>query len=333
MKTRTIYAAQNIYKYILAIPILLVFFFVAYPKQINAVDLTIGTAPTSEKLQLDAGETHNGEIVVWNLSSTTMKYNVIVAGFEQIQNQPGTAIMLSEEAEKKALYSAASWVTVSRDSVTLIPNKNEKIYYSIKVPIDATKGEYNVIIAFMSESETQELLGTGALSTLTSGTPILIKIGDEFLENAELLKFETDKNWYEFPNINFLTQIKNLGDTHITPIGEIVLTNMFGKEVARIPFNENTQSILRENTGAYESTWDYGKFLTNDKQLVLGKITANLIVTYRSFQPGFHPLNAETTFWVIPWRYILIALIIIILTIIIIHRLKKKKKEYKPIPK
>jgi hypothetical protein len=333
MKTQTIYAAQNIYKYILTIPLLLVFFLVCFPNNIHAADLTLGTAPTSEKLQLDPGETYNGEIVVWNLSTITTKYNVIVSGFEQIENQPGTAIMLSEEAEAKALYSASSWVTVDRKSINLIPNKNEKLYYTIKVPKNATKGEYNVIIAFMSESETRQLLGTGALSTLTSGTPILIKVGDEFLENAELLEFSTDKNFYEFPNINFLTKIKNLGDTHITPIGEIVLTNMFGKEIARVPFNENTQSILRGNMGIYTSDWDYGKFLTNEKELVIGKIAAKIIITYRSFQPGFHSLTSETTFWVIPWRYILIALIIIILTMIIVRRLTKKKKEYKPIPK
>lgn len=333
MKTRNIYAAQNIYKYILTIPLTLVFFLVLPINKLFAVEITIGTAPTSEKLQLDPGEVHNGEIVVWNLSTVTTKYDIIVSGFEQVENQPGTAVILSEEAEKRALYSAAAWVTVSKDSINLVPNKNEKIFYSIKVPINATKGEYNVIIAFMSENQQKQAIGTGTLSTLSSGTPILIKVGDEFVENAELLQFTTDKNFYEFPDIIFYTQIKNLGDTHITPIGEIILTNMFGKEIAKVPFNENTQSLLRDNFGTYRSTWDYNKFLTNDKHLVLGKITASLLITYRSFQPGFYPLRAETSFWVIPWRYILIALIIIILTIIIVRKLLKRRKEYKPIPK
>lgn len=333
MKTRNIYAAQNIYKYILLIPFILVFFFVNPFSKLSAAELTIGTAPTSEKLQLDPGETYNGEIVVWNLSTVTTKYNIIVSGFEQVENQPGTAVILSEEAEKRALYSASSWVTVNKDSINLIPNKNEKIYYTIKVPKGTFKGEYNVIIAFMSEEQKNTSIGTGTFSTLSSGTPILIKVGDEFVENAELLQFKTDKNFYEFPNITFFTQIHNLGDTHITPIGEIILENMFGKEIARIPFNENIQSLLREDSGTYESAWNYGKFLTNDKQLVLGKITASLLVTYRSFQPGFSPLTAETSFWVIPWKYILIALIIIILTIIIVRKLVKRRKEHKPLPK
>ncbi len=303
------------------------------PSYAYAAPLSIGTAPTSEMLNLQTGDKYHGEIVIWSLADRTITYDVIVTGFRQIENQPGTAIFLSEEEEKKNLYSAASWITVDKKELVLVPNKNEKIYYDIVVPENATKGEYNVIIALKSQTGKKDLQGTGVVSTLSSGTPILIKIGRDFVENAELLSFKTDKNFYEFPNILFLTKIKNLGDTHISPVGEIVLTNIFDKEIARIPFNENTQSIMRENTGNYESTWDFGKFLTNDKQIVLGPIDAKLVTTYRTFQPGFAPLTAETSFWIIPWRYIAAALLIITLLVIIVKTAKKKKAEYKPLPK
>ena len=311
----------------------LFFFFLFNPLAIHAAPLSIGTAPTSEMLNLQTGDKYHGEIVLWNLSDTAMTYDVLVTGFRQIENQPGTAIFLSEQEEAKNLYSAASWITVDRKEIELVPNRNEKIYYDIVVPKDATKGEYNVIIAFKSQTEDQTIAGTGTVSTLASGTPILIKIGKDFVENAELLSFTTDKNFYEFPNVLFTTRIKNLGDTHISPIGEIVLTNMFDKEIARIPFNQNTQSIMRENTGNYETSWNFGEFLTKDKQLVLGPIDAKLVATYRTFQPGFAPLTAETSFWVIPWRYIVAILLIITFIVIIIKTAKKKKTEYKPVPK
>lgn len=324
---------KNIIYFVVSVFFSLFSFSLFNPSSTYAAPLSIGTAPTSELLNLQAGDKYHGEIVIWNLSDTTTVYDVLVTGFRQIENQPGTAIFLSEEEEAKNLYSAASWVTVDRKEVELVPNRNEKIYYDIVVPKDATKGEYNVIIAFKSQTEDQPLIGTGTVSTLASGTPILIKIGKDFVENAELLSFTTDKNFYEFPNVIFTTRIKNLGDTHISPIGEIVLTNIFDKEVARIPFNANTQSLMRDNTGNYESTWDFGKFLTNDKQIVLGPIDAKLVATYRTFQPGFAPLTAETSFWVLPWRYIVAALLIVTLLVIIVKTAKKKKAEYKPLPK
>jgi hypothetical protein len=243
--------------------------------------------------------------------------------------------MLTEQEESKTLYTATKWTTTSIENIDLVPNKNEKIYYEINVPKDATKGEYTVIIAFISENE-EKLTGTGATTKLTLGMPILIKIGSEFVENAELLKFESDKNFYEYPDITFDTRIKNLGDTHITPTGEIILTNIFNQEVATIPFNPNSQSVLRENIGNYETRWDLGSFLTKDNALVLGPIKAKLIVTYRSFQPGFAPLTSEISFWVIPWKIILIALATIVAILVIVRLIKRKKKTnaiYHPLPR
>jgi hypothetical protein len=315
----------NIFKgiFVLLVFFSLSFLFVAHA---NAADsLSIGTAPTSEKLKLSTGQKYNGELVVWNLTNKAITYNIVVKGFRQIENQPGTAIMLTDTEESKSLYTATNWTKTNISSIDLVPNKNEKIYYEINVPKDATKGEYTVIIAFISENE-EKLTGTGATTTLTLGMPILIQIGDEFVENAELLKFSTDRNFYETPTLTFDTRIKNLGDTHITPVGEIVLTNIFKQEVARIPFNPNNQSILRDNTGNYETNWNLGSFLTKDKALVLGPIKANLILTYRTFQPGFAPLTSQVTFWIIPWKIILIALVAIIATIVIIKVVRKKRR-------
>lgn len=297
-----------------------------------AESISLGSAPTSEKLKLSPGEKYNGELVVWNLTEKAIDYQIVVRGFKQIENQPGTAILLTEEEEERALYTATSWLTMDLTQLTLVPNKNEKLFYEINVPKDATKGEYTVMISFISDNETK-LSGTGATTTLSAGMPILVKIGDEFVENAELLDFYTSSNFFEYPNLTFYTRIKNLGDTHISPTGEIILTNIFNQEIATIPFNPNGQSILRDNSGNYETIWNLGTFLTKDKAIVLGPIKAKLIVTYRSFQPGFAPLTSEISFWILPWKLILIALVAIISIIVIIKVVKKKKNVYRPLPR
>ncbi len=331
MKNLKRYSAPWLNKKItLFLAVFLALFF-AFPKQniFAQTTLNIGTAPASEKLTLQPGEKYEGEIVVWNLSERTTTYDIFIRGFRQIENQPGTAIMFTEEEEQRALYSAAPWVTVSKQKVDLIPNRNEKIFYEINVPEDATKGEYTVIIAFVSEDLQQQLGTTAAFTSLSSGTPILVKVGQDFAENAELLQFDTDRDWYEEPNVKFLTRVNNLGDTHITPVGEIVLTNMFDQEVGKIIFNESGQSILRDNSANYETLWDYGSFLSKDNKIILGPIKADLIIMYRNFQPGFAPLTATTSFWIIPWKYILLLLLIIITTVVVL-RMRKRKKQNPP---
>jgi hypothetical protein len=333
MKNQNLYPAPWSYKITTLVTISFVFLcFFLKTNTFAQSSLTIGTAPASEKLQLEPGEKHEGEIVVWNLSEQTTTYQIYIRGFRQVENQPGTAVMLTDDEESKSLYSAGSWVTVNKSEIELVPHKNEKIFYEINVPEDATKGEYTVIIAFLSDSE-EKSLGTTTFTTLSAGTPILIKIGDEFVENAELLKFTTDKNFYEVPTVTFETRIKNIGDSHISPVGEIILTNIFKQEVGSIIFNANGQSILRENTGNYESTWDFGSFLTKDRKLVLGPIDARLVVTYRNFQPGFAPLVGETSFWILPWKYIILALLIIITTMILLKMRRKRKEEPSQLPK
>lgn len=326
---------KNVYTHTVQILTVFLFVFVLsflFVHPTLADSISIGTAPTSEKLKLVPGQKYNGELVVWNLTDKAIDYNVVIRGFKQIENQPGTAILLTEEEDTRSLYTATSWLKASVSELTLVPNKNEKIYYEINVPANATKGEYTVMISFTSKNDAQ-LSGTGALTTLSAGMPVLIQIGDEFVENAELLDFSASNNFYEYPDLTFYTRIKNLGDTHITPVGEIVLTNIFNQEITSIPFNPNGQSILRDNTGNYETTWNLGSFLTKDKAIVLGPIKAKLIVTYRSFQPGFAPLTSEISFWILPWKLISIALIAIITIIVVIKIVKKKKNVYRPLPR
>lgn len=330
MKNQKVYPApwSNKKRSFLTIFLLSFIFLLSSNKTFAQTSLNIGTAPASEKLQLSPGDTYNGEIVVWNLSGSTTNYNIFVRGFKQIENQPGTAIMLTEQEEARSLYSASSWIKENRRTIDLVPNKNEKIFYEIKIPEDATKGEYNAIIAFISDYEARSL-GTTAFTNLSAGTPILIKVGDDFVENAELLHFDTEKNFYEKPDLKFETRIKNLGDTHISPTGEIVLTNIFDQEVARISFNPNGMSILRDNTGNYETLWNLGSFLNSENKIVFGPLDAKLIVTYRNFQPGFAQLSAETSFWILPWKHIVIA-VLILLTIIILVKTKQKKQKQLP---
>lgn len=310
------------YNGILLLPIIILLLSV-YPICAQ-IALSIGVSPTSKVLKLNPGETYSDEIVYWNLSPEADTYRVFISGFQQIENQPGTAIILTEEEDAIANYSASKWVTVSKDILKLEPNKNVKLQYTIKVPTDATNGEFNVEIFLISENVYKQQ-GTAAFTNLAAGTPILIQIGDDYVQNAELLRFVANKKVYEKVDVDFLTTIKNLGDMHITPTGEILIQNIFRQEVARIPFNRNSQSLLRDTLGNYEDNWTQSGYLSPNNAIAVGPMKARLMLTYRSFQPGFAVLASETTFWIIPWKIIIAILTVILLAIII--RISKKKIE------
>jgi hypothetical protein len=310
--------------YLLTLPVVLLLLF--FSSSIYAKPLSIGTAPTNEKLQLEPGEIYEDNFTVWNLETDATTYYVKVSSFRQVQNQPGSAIYLSEEEDAKNPYSASSWVEVDQTELELIPNKNVTVNYTITVPEKVTLGEYTAEIYFTSENA-QQGDETATYSLLASGIPILITIGDEFAESAEILEFYSTEKIYEKPNFTTLiTRIQNLGDTHITPKGDIVLENIFKQEVGRIPFNEPNQSILRDNSGIYESSWDLDKYITDGK-LAIGPIKAETVILFRRNNPGFAVLDASTTFWIIPWKLIILILIVIIVMYVVLRTKKKKSKE------
>lgn len=290
-----------------------------------AKPLSIGTAPTNEKLQLEPGEVYEDNFTVWNLETSETTYYVKVSSFRQIQNQPGSAIFLTEEEDENNPYSASSWVDVEEEVLELIPNRNVTVDYTITVPDELAPGEYSAEIYFVSE-EAEELGATATYSVLSSGIPILITVGDDYAESAEVIDFYSTKKIYEKPSFaTLITRIQNLGDTHITPKGDIVLTNIFKQEVGRIVFNETNQSILRGNSGIYDSTWNLEKYI-NDGKVALGPITAETIILYRRNNPGFSVLEATASFWIIPWKLIILILTVIIVVYVVL-KLSRKKKE------
>ncbi|MCD4756280.1 hypothetical protein K8R20_01540 [bacterium] len=293
---------------------------------VEAKALSIGTAPTHEKLQLDLGETYKGEFTVWNLAESTITYYVNASSFKQIDNQPGSAIYLSSEEDAKNPYSAKKWITIEQEVIELVPNRNVTVGYTITVPEETASGEYNVEIYFSSEAAEQQDITT-AYNLLGSGIPILITVGDEWAEGAEILDFHSTKKIYESPSLaTLITRIQNLGDTHITPKGDIVLTNIFKKEVGRISFNTANQSILRDQSGIYESDLDLEKYINNG-QIVLGPITAKAIILYKHTDPGYSILSATTTFWIIPWKLIIVILLVIMIPYVTLRTKKKKQKK------
>lgn len=59
---------KNLIYFFVSVFSLLFSFFLFNPSKILAAPLSIGTAPTSEMLNLQVGEKYHGEIVIWSLN-------------------------------------------------------------------------------------------------------------------------------------------------------------------------------------------------------------------------------------------------------------------------
>ena len=259
-------------------------------------------------VQLNPGSTNQGTTSIINESNVPLTFSLSVQDYI-VQDTKGTPTILPPNTLSNK-YSAASWIIVTPTTFTLKPQEKKDIGYFIQVPKDARPGGHYAAIVVTPNTPGQQP---------TNGTTIQTQIGALFYltvngkvnEQAQVTKFTASPSFAEFGPVNILTEIKNLGDLHIQPLGNITVSGLFGNW---------TYNLAKDNIFPGGVARDYQN--TVGQWFMMGPYTAKLAATYG--QNNNLTLSATTTFWVFPWRIALIILLIIIAIILGYKYFKKK---------
>lgn len=148
--------------------------------------------------------------------------------------------------------------------------------------------------------------------------------------------FQSQKRVYEYLPTDFSVVLKNDGNTIVQPFGSIfVQRKSGGQPVAILPINSSGGYILPDSSRTFSSSWSEGFPAYQDiksadnvapkKSLVwdwskaqhfrFGKYTAKMIAVYNDGQRDV-PIEAEVTFWVIPWKLLIVMGVLLIVLII-----------------
>ncbi len=302
--------------------------------QEEATSISLGYAPVSQELKINPGTTYKDSVTIWNLSEDEIEYFITIRGFKQLEDHPGTAILLSEEQDLVSTTSASSWFEIETESILVPSQYNFELDFSITVPEDNSPGEYYAQIFFFTDQKSDLQDAVRTVNNIGGGPTFLIKTGDDLTESMDLLEFKSTKKIYESPNITLNTSISNTGNTHIKPKGIIVLRNILNQELATFEFNPTEQAILRDTIATYITKWDSNYLLTDEGKLAVGPINAELTINYKSDSPGYSPIIGNTSFWIFQWKLALaiLGLIVLILWTIRTIRKNKKAKELQQMP-
>jgi hypothetical protein len=161
--------------------------------------------------------------------------------------------------------------------------------------------------------------------------------------SAKVVDFSVDKKTYEFLPVTLSVRLHNDGNVHLLPGGSIYIKRG-SKQVAVLPFNSQHGSILPNSYRIYTSSWSDGWPVyaqkTQDGKVVLdkngkpvtslswdfskiqhlkfGHYTANLLAVYDNGSRDV-PMEASVSFWVVPWRLILFAILIPLVPALIVY--------------
>jgi hypothetical protein len=155
------------------------------------------------------------------------------------------------------------------------------------------------------------------------------------IREAQIVSLTADKKSYEFLPANFTVKVKSTGNVYVAPYGNIFIAKG-DKQVGSIDVNADRGNVLPKGSRFFTTSWNDGfpayqtkknpdgqiladkngqpqKSLKWDfshaNRLRFGHYTAHLVMIYDNGQRDV-PIEATVSFWVIPWRVIIVLIIV-----------------------
>lgn len=294
------------------------------------INLTL--SPTFLNLTANPKERIDSQFRIRNNSNFTENLRIRLAKFETID---GGKPVLSDVTSSDTFVS---WVDMPEEEFSVSPNETKSVKFSITPPEEASLGYYYAFVV-----ERQRERGSEGQTAIVAGSPALLTLLEVRSPNAkrelQLVDFKTSKLWYEYLPTEFVVRVKNSGNVHIVPTGNIFIDQGNNKDIAILSANESRGNILPQTEREYTSSWTDGfavrvpkeEKLPDGTQVVknsngeteyhvqydfqkadkfrIGKYTANLLLVYDNGERDV-PLEATISFWVIPWKIIGIGIIV-----------------------
>ncbi len=253
--------------------------------------------PPVINLTADPGQSIKTSIKLRDVSPNDLLVQGQVNDFTA-NGEDGTPRVILDPGEKSP-YSMIDWF--SPLSQLLLKSKEVKdLSITINVPANAAPGGYFAVVRFTATAP--KLNDTGVSLSASLGALILLRVNGDAKEDMSIADFyaTNDSNkssFFESIPIGFVERLQNNGNLHEQPAGKILITDMFGKDVATV--NLTSRNVLPQSIRKFEQTLD-SKTIGN--KILFGLYHAELTVKYGD--KGTE-VKSNITFWVIPYKLII----------------------------
>lgn len=315
----------------------LIFSFSFFPALAESGELRLTTSPLPINLKVEPGSSISTALKIKNDGNQSEDLKVSLMKFKA---DPATGAAILSDREPTDGYF--DWVTFSDPTFTLPQNEWKTVTATFTVPNTAAFDYYYAIVFFRADQdvkpgEQQTVLngGTATLVLLTVDVPGARK-------QIELDRFSVDRNIFEFLPTTFDVRVKNTGDVHVIPHGNVFISRSGSDEnIAILNVNATQGSVLPDSPRTFSPDWSDGfpVYVAKEEngapqknaegnlirelkwnfadaaKLRFGKYQAKLLLVYDDGTRDV-PIESEVSFWVIPWRLLAGALVIAIFVLI-----------------
>jgi hypothetical protein len=274
----------------------------------SAINLTL--SPISIQLEVEPGGSETAAIKLRNNGSEDEPLKVSYGTFTF--NERTQQIDLTQDVPA----DTASWISVDRPQFIVKPGEWETVNVTFAPPAQASLTYYYAVIfsridQVVPGDSTTKVTGAPAVLVLTNVDSPLTK------RELQVESFSVPKFWVEFLPQTFSLKVRNTGNVHLAPSGNVFIDGPRTKDLAVLSANPKNSIILPDSMRELTISWDDGfpKWVPSDStveqelkwdfsqadRLRIGKYTAHLLLVYDNGEREI-PIESYVSFWVIPWR-------------------------------
>jgi hypothetical protein len=286
--------------------------------------LRLTTSPLPINLSVEPGSSVSTQLRIKNDGTEKETLKIELMKFKA-DGESGAPLPLDREPGDDFF----DWVHFSEDTFDISSNQWKTINATFDVPETAAFGYYYAIVFSRATDVTAE----AGKSQIAGGTAILVLL-EAKVPNAKrevtVTSFSADRKWYEFLPATFTVKLKNTGNVHIAPRGNLFIGRPGKKADTIVEVNLGKGNILPDSGRFFEASWtegfpvyqnqeEDGKTVLDEQgkpvqeliwnwkdasKLRFGKYEAKLLLIYDDGQRDV-PIEGVVEFWVMPWRLLI----------------------------
>lgn len=276
--------------------------------------------PSKNEVFLNPGASSIEKLSVINRMEKSVTFQIQIEDIVGFDN-PGEQVKLL--GDERGPYSLKDFLVPEISEFTLSPGEKITIPVKVQLPADIEpRGYYGAMIvsAKGDEGDVNNVKGADGVTKIVTrlGSIFLVRINGEVKEDSALHDFKaigTKKMFYSKHPEGFEVGVKNSGNVHLVHYGEVKIKNLFGKEVSSLPMNAFFS--LPDSTRYREVKWaDSFSFGFYKAEIQL----------YPGFQTDAGFMASTVSFFVLPWKILLLVVIVALIIFVIIKYLRNNFK-------
>lgn len=281
----------------------------------------VTVSPLRLELSANPGDTITAQFKLYNEENKANLYYFSTTNFDA-KDETGQPQFTSSGG------GLADWVQKPAN-ITLQPKSYQVVGFSVTVPKDAEPGGYfSAVLASTLAPQSNQAQAVSLANQV--GVLLLFRVNGNVQEGADVLEFNTlnKQHFFTALPVQFYYRFQNGGKAWLKPLGDIIISNIFGSTTKIIRANYSGGDVLPQSIRRFEASWleaggstDQDPLLTavsgpaggfwskvkyEWKNFVFGRYTASLNLVYGTDTQ--QNINKKITFWVFPWQLLLVEI-------------------------